>query len=149
DAEQEKLLADARLAIKSHMAQQAIDRALDPVIAKFEQQWGHSEKRVYSARTTAEALYYVTDANTHNESALVLGAVWAEAYELKAYALLELARADEARATLDKALALAPQNAGVLEELGAHYEAEKNWPKALQTFDRAEEAAKSFAPDAV
>lgn len=149
DAEQEKMLDDARLAIKSGLPQQAIDRALDPIISTFEQRYGHSERRVYSARTPAEMLFYSLDAAAHKQSSIVVGAVWAEAYHLKAYALLDLARMDEARAALDKALALAPQNAGLLEELGAHYEAEKNWPKAMETFERAEKAAETYSPPAL
>jgi tetratricopeptide (TPR) repeat protein len=145
DSEQERLLADAQLAIKSGMAQQAIERALDPIIATFEQRWGHSDRRVYSARTQAETTYYLAEALAHNEQAIALGPVWSEAYQLKAYALLDLGRMDEARSALDKALALSPQNAGYLEELGAHYEAEKNWPAAMRTFENAE-AATALSP---
>lgn len=147
DVEQDLRIADAKLAIRSGMQQAAIDRALDPVIATFEQRWGRSARRVYSARSPAESAYYLNVAQTHHQDAITLGPVWVQAYELKAYALLDLGRFDEARAALDKALALAPENAGVLEELGAHYEAEKNWPAAMETFRHAESAARAFAPE--
>jgi tetratricopeptide (TPR) repeat protein len=146
DAAQEKLLLDASLALKAGLVQQAIDNALDPIIATFESNWGHSERLVYSARTPVEAVFYMGDAAAHHQDSIVVGAVWAEAYELKAYALLDLGRKDEARPLLHKALQLAPENAGFLEELGAHYEAEKNWPQALATFQHAQRAAQTFSP---
>jgi tetratricopeptide (TPR) repeat protein len=149
DVEQENLLLDAKLAIKNGMSQQAIDRALDPIIVTFEHRWGYSPKRVYSARTQAETIYYLGESLARKEDAIVIGPVWAEAFELKAYALVDLGRNDEASVTLDKALALEPQQAAFLEELGARYETEKNWQRAMETFERAETAANLFTPPAL
>lgn len=146
DAEQVKLVQDATLAIEAGMAQQAIDNALERVIATFEQRWGQSERRVYCSRTQVETILYLGQALQQHKDAIALAQVWAEAYKLKAYALVELGREPEARAALDKALELSPQNAMYLEELGAMYEREKNWPKALETFQHAEVAAKTFSP---
>jgi len=146
DAEQEKMLLDAWLAIDAGMPQAAIDNQLDPIIATFEQRWGHSKQRVYSARTAAEATFSMLESASRHENSIALGPVWSIAYELKAYALFELGRMTEARAALDKALALAPHNAKFLLELGAQYETEKNWDAAMKTFQQAEEAAKTFSP---
>lgn len=146
DAEQIKLLQDAALAVKAGMPEQAIDNALNPVIAAFEQRWGHSERQVYCARTQTEVILYMGRAVQQHRDAIAIGQVWAEAYKLKAYALVELHREAEARAALDKALELSPENAMYLEELGAMYEREKNWPKALETFQHAEVAAQTFSP---
>jgi tetratricopeptide (TPR) repeat protein len=103
---------------------------------------------VYSVRTPVEATYYMLDAARQKKDAIALGPVWVDAFRFKAYALLELGRGEEAHAALDRALELAPQNAQVLEELGANYQVEKNWPEAMRTFERAEEAAKTFSPEA-
>jgi tetratricopeptide (TPR) repeat protein len=149
DAEQEELIRDAYLAIKAGMPEQAIDRALDPIIATFERRWGNGPRRAYSARTPIETIHYLTDAAARHEDAIVIGPVWAEAFKLKAYALYDLGRLDEARATLDKALALSPENATFLEELGAQYESVKNWPEAMRAFEKAEAAAKTFSPPAL
>jgi tetratricopeptide (TPR) repeat protein len=146
DAKQVKLLQDAALAVKSGMPEQAIDGALNLIISTFEQRWGHSERQVYCARTQVETIMYMGLALQQHRDAIAIGPAWAEAYKLKAYALVELGREAEAHAALDKALALSPDNAMYLEELGAMYEREKNWPKALEAFQHAESAAKAFSP---
>src|SRR4030095_13970088 len=58
-----------------------------------------------------------------------------------------LGRPSEAKAQLLRAVALAPQNAQFLGELGHVYQLEKNWPLALQTFQRAESAAKEITSE--
>jgi len=146
DVEQVKLVQDAALAIRSGMAEQAVDNALDKVIATFEQRYAHIGKQIYCARTLTETIYYMGDAANRKTDAVALAPVWCEAYRLKAYALFELHRDSEARVALTKALAMSPENANYLEELGAQYEREKNWPKALETFQHAERAANTFSP---
>jgi tetratricopeptide (TPR) repeat protein len=149
DAGQAQLVHDGALAIKSGMPQQAIDGALDKVIATYEQRYAKSARQVFCARTLVESLTYVAEAMKRKADALVLDQTWADAYKLKAYALVDLHRDAEARTALDKALALSPENADYLEELGAAYEREKNWPKALATFEHAERAAATFSPPEV
>lgn len=149
DAEQVQLVQDATLAIEAGMAEQAIDNALDKVIATFEQRFAHIGKQVYCARTLAESIYYMGDALNRKTDAVALAPVWCEAYKMKAYALFELHRDAEARVALNKALAMSPENANYLEELGAQYEREKNWPKALETFQHAERAANTYSPPSV
>jgi Flp pilus assembly protein TadD len=146
DAEQVQLVQDATLAIESGMAEQAIDNALDKVIAAFEQRYEHIGKQVYCARSLPETIYYMGDALRRKTDAIALAPVWCEAYKLKAYALFELHRDAQAHVALNKALAMSPENATFLEELGAAYEREKNWPKALETFQHAERAANTFSP---
>jgi tetratricopeptide (TPR) repeat protein len=146
DAEQVQLEQDAALAIESGMAEQAIDNALDKVITTFEQQYAHIGKQVYCARTPTESIYYMGDALNRKTGAVALAPVWCEAYKLKAHALFEPHRDPEARIALNKALAMSPENADFLEELGADYEREKNWPKALETFEHAERSANTFSP---
>ncbi len=149
DAEQVQLVQDATLAIQSGMAEQAIDNALDKVIATFEQRYAHIGKEIYCARTLTESIYYMADALRRKNDAIALAPIWCEAYKLKAYALFELHRDSEARVALNKALVMSPENANYLEELGAQYEREKNWPKALETFQHAERAANTFSPPSV
>src|SRR5262249_39777721 len=95
-------------------------------------------------------LFYLLQAAASEKSkssAVVLSGNWGYAYYLKAYCLLDLGRANDAKAPLLRAVALAPQNAQFLGELGYIYQSEKNWPLALETFQRAENAAKEFSPE--
>src|SRR5206468_5442819 len=67
--------------------------------------------------------------------------IWSDAYFMKAYALEELGRMGEAKATLQQALKLSPFNAQYLAEMGQIYAREKNWSKAVQLYREAEDNA--------
>jgi len=62
-------------------------------------------------------------------------------HTFKGYALQELHRLPEAKAAIQFALSLSPTNSHYLNELGAIYQLEKNWPKAKETFVAAEDNA--------
>src|SRR5207245_2846205 len=72
--------------------------------------------------------------------------LWADAYFMKGYALQDLGRRAEAKASINHALELSPFSPQYLSELGEIYELEKNWPKAMQTFREAEDH-NPLAPD--
>jgi len=71
----------------------------------------------------------------------VLSPTWANAYFIKGYAQQDLRRLAEAKAAILLAFALSPTNWHYLNELGAIYQLEKNWPKAKETFVAAEDNA--------
>jgi tetratricopeptide (TPR) repeat protein len=122
----------------------------DQVAALYEARAQDKAVKYYSARTASETLFYPLQVATSDKGkspAVVLSGNWGYAYYLKAYCLLDLGRASEAKAQLLRAVALAPQNAQFLGELGHVYQLEKNWPVALETFERAEKAAKEFSPE--
>jgi Flp pilus assembly protein TadD len=121
----------------------------DQVVALYQSRFKDTNMRYYSARTPTEALFYMTDAaaSDSKRGAVAASGNWGYAHYLKGYALLDLGRPGDAKAELQRATALSPQNAQFLGELGHVYEIEKNWPLALQTFQRAEKAAKEFSPD--
>lgn len=101
----------------------------------------------YSGRSTAETLFYALQAASEGKSkAHIISGNWGYAYYLKGYVLIELRRVGEAKVALQRAAALAPQNAQFLSELGHVYEVEKDWTQALELYQRAEAAAKEFSP---
>jgi Flp pilus assembly protein TadD len=65
---------------------------------------------------------------------------------MKAYALQDLHRLNEAKATLQQALKLSPLNSQYLSELGEIYMLERNWTQAMDAFKQAEDNA-NLAPD--
>jgi tetratricopeptide (TPR) repeat protein len=148
EAENEHLLDDAALAIRGGLQQQAIDNALDPVITYYEQRYAHSSNVIYCTHSMPETVYYMGIAAANKQDAVALGPTWAQAYMLKAYALFDLQRYDEAAVALDKALKLSPENSQFLAELGAGYIRHKNWTKALETYQHAEVSAQTFSPAA-
>ena len=67
---------------------------------------------------------------------------------MKGYALQDLSRLGEAKSAVQRAIELSPWNSQYLAELGEIYQLEKNWPKAKQAFEAAEEHAQLSPDDA-
>jgi Flp pilus assembly protein TadD len=145
DNKQVLLINEAARLIAAGKAQEALNNYIDKVIDAYETKYGNSKVKIYSARTQTESLLYLLEAGIHKENAKVVSAVWSEAFFLKSYVLIELKRPQEAAQFLDRALELSPHNSQFLSELGNRYKTEKNWTKALETYQKAEESAKSFS----
>jgi tetratricopeptide (TPR) repeat protein len=121
---------------------------LDKVIAANEARHQDKAQRIYCGRSPEEVLMYMLESAAAKRSAVALDPSYCDAVFLKGYALIDLNRADEARAYLDKAIALAPQNAQYLAERGEWYKNRKDWASAYKDFESAASAA-AFAPDQV
>ena len=139
------LLTEARTLIGGKQPKPAIGKC-DEVIASFEAHYGSRKEKIYCARTSAESLGYLLKAASDKVSAIALSTTWSNAYFMKAFALQDLGRIDEAKSVLKMALELSPWNSQYLSELGNIYQHEKNWLKAKETFEAAEEHAQ-MAPD--
>lgn len=113
-------------------------QVLDPLLGRIEARYHGSKQRIYSARSMAESAYYTGLAARDRRSAIVIGPIWGHAQYLKGYALVELGRLAEGRAALERAIELSPANTQYRSELGHIYQAEENWPKALEVFTEAE-----------
>lgn len=118
----------------------------DKVIAGYEDAYKGEDAKLYCARGQAESLMYLLESASTQISAKVVSSNWAYAYYMKAYSLLDLGRVSEAKVLLEKAIELSPRNSQFLSELGNLYQRERNWPKALETFHAAEDAAREFSP---
>jgi len=136
-----KLLQDARRLIDSNKPETAIENC-DKVITAFKARYEDGKQKIYCARTSPESLGYLLQAANETTKAVVLSSTWANAYFMKAYALQDLRRMAEARTNVQLALGLSPFNSQYLSELGQIYQLEKNWPKARQQFESAEDHAK-------
>lgn len=150
DARAKQLLEQGTQLLQARKPAEALPY-FDQVVALYQSRFKDPNVRYYSARTPAEALFYMTNAAVSDgkHGAVAASGNWGYAYYLRGYGLLDLGRAADAKAELLRATALSPQNAQFLAELGHLYEVEKNWPLAMQTFQRAEKAAKEFSPDDV
>lgn len=119
----------------------------DKIIAGYEDAYKGGEAKLYAARWQTESTAYLLEAAAAGTPARVVSVTWAYAYFMKAYALLDLGRIDESKSLLERAITLSPHNAQFLAELGNIYQRQKNWPKALETFQAAEAAAREFSPE--
>ncbi|MDR1462081.1 MAG: tetratricopeptide repeat protein [Azoarcus sp.] len=147
EAAMQQTFDEGTLLVHSGKFTEAIQQ-FDKVIASYEEKFRDKKTRFFCARSSTESLAYLLEvASAKAGGAKVLSMNWAYAYYLKSYALLELGRLSDVKANLERALALSPHNSQFLSELGNFYQRERNWPKALQTFQRAEAAAEFSPPD--
>ncbi|MCL2590853.1 MAG: tetratricopeptide repeat protein [Betaproteobacteria bacterium] len=140
-----QILNDGTNLLKAKKPKEAIEY-FEKIITNYEEKFRNDKTVIFSARSQAETLMYLTEAAVEKKDAMVVSTNWAYAYFMKAYALVELGKVSESKLALERALALSPWNSQFLSELGHIYQREKNWPIALQTFQRAEKAAKEFSP---
>lgn len=118
---------------------------LDPLIADQEKRWGGDKRARYCARGPVETLLYLGGAAAEKKGAVVQAESACYSLFLKAFALIDLNRSDEAKPYLERAVAMAPNNAHFLGELAEWYKNRRDWDMALPLFKRAEAAAE-FSP---
>lgn len=147
EAIQLQLLSDGRKLLDARKPAEAITECFDKVIINFKTKYGDHKEQIYCARTKTETLMYLLMASNEKRNARAISAVWSDAYFMKGYALIDLGRISEAKNYIEQALILSPNNSEYLSELGHIYQIEKNWPKSLETFKAAEDAASSFSPE--
>jgi len=139
DMEQLKLLFAGAEVMEARKPREAIAGYFDRILAFYEARHRDTKDRIYCARNREEAIYYLTQhvAGKSGTGAIVVG-VWCDAHFLKAFALVELGRMADAKASLTSAIAMSPANSQYLSELGHVYQVEKDWSKAMETYQAAE-----------
>jgi len=140
-----QLLDDGTKLLMAKKPKEAIEY-FEKIAADYEKRFKNDNDKIFCARSPAESLLYLLESANNKKNAKVVSSNWAYAYFMKAYALIELGKLNESKSNLERALALSPWNSQFLSELGHVYQLEKNWPLALQTYQRAEEAAKAASP---
>lgn len=128
--------------------EEAIHMYFEPVVTHYEKRNSQSNLKVFSSRSQIETAHYLVQElkSGQQRRAIAVSSNYAMAHFLKGYALLELGRSEEAKIAVLRAVELAPQNAGILNELGHIYQLQKDFTSALATFTRAESAAAMFSP---
>jgi Flp pilus assembly protein TadD len=170
DSNREKLITEGETLIRQQKPKDAIDTCLNPIIEEFSSITSTNPARIYCARDSQETLLYLlcvsaadgSDkgktpitafygdrfAEKKNGGAAVLPQFWAEAYYLKAYALIDMGNTADAKKCLETAIGLSPLNSKYLSELGHIYQMEQDWNTALQIFHEAgSEALRCSHPD--
>lgn len=146
---------DALKMIHDGRIQLAIDGPLREVVNKYEAAYAGKPVKMFCARGMADALIYASmGAKAVNGKAdvpvEVIGPAWAQAYWARGYAYSEMARYADARAELEKALALSPLDSQYKNELAFTYLHSRDWEKMLALYREAEgDAGISAIPDEV
>jgi tetratricopeptide (TPR) repeat protein len=143
DTQIEAFIRSARDTIDKGNPQVAITEYLDPIIESFEPLATTGNKRVFSATTLVETIFYsaLGAAAADKQETLVLDGAWSSALHLKGFALIDQEKFEEAKQVLRHGIDIAPKNPWLWNELGAVYQTEMNWPEALSAYVEAAEAA--------
>ncbi|MEO8001728.1 MAG: tetratricopeptide repeat protein, partial [Arenimonas sp.] len=147
---QREKLMQAKNLIASRNSTEAIS-LIDQTLEYYRTIYPDGKTRWYVARTPEETFYYMTssailpDSTSDKKDAATLYVAWAEAYFLKGYAYVELGQINEAKAALEQALYLTPQNANYMIELAEVSKLERDWGEAYRLYTQAEEATR-FSP---
>ncbi len=145
DPQMRQLLQDAVQLIKNKNPAEAIPKC-ETVINSYKGYYDPTKQRVYCARSPVASLGSLLEAAADGKKAIVISSTWAEAFFLEAFALQELHRPNEAKAALLAALVLSPFDSQYLNELAEIFAREKNWAKAAELFQKAEDDA-NYKPD--
>lgn len=141
-----KLLEEGKRVLMQGIPDTAINKYFDPVIQSFTQAHRDPNVQVYSSHGMTETLIYMATAGVAQEkrksqtSVIALDGTWTDALVLKAYALSELRRPDDAKTVLQQAIALSPNYPAPWIELGSVYQSAKDWPAAMDAYQHAEDA---------
>lgn len=138
-----KLMVDGAMLGLAGKKEEAL-ATFDTVIALYETAYRNVAGKVFSARSERESKQYLAEAMATQTSVRVVPGTWAYAHYMKGYVLVELGRLADAKASLQRAINLAPHNSQFLSELGAVYQRERDWPLAMKAFQAAETQAREF-----
>ena len=144
--DQGQLLEGRKVLLKGN-PQKAIVEYFDPVILRYESLYKDSPKHIYSAQNQVEMLIYAALPDDRKRDIEVLDGTWSNAYLVKAYALTELNRVNDAQAALGSAIALSPLNSQFIAELAYTYQSQKNCSKSIATYIEASSAAELGSDD--
>lgn len=123
--------------------------AIEPALAAYEQRFGGERRQVvcdYSPRETVPAMARATAAR---RDAVALTPAWCDALFVKGFSLVDLHRFAEGQPFLERAVAMAPNHAHFINELGYVYQQQRDWQKSYDTYLRARDATAYSDPDRV
>jgi tetratricopeptide (TPR) repeat protein len=118
---------------------------IDPVVASFEKDFAGEKRHVYCSQTAEQEGYYLTTAGGTGAVRLV-PSTWCEALYVKAFALVDLDRLDDAQSTFERLITFAPKHSRYLNELAYVFLKKREWQRSIDAYTNAEAAA-SFTPD--
>lgn len=140
--------------IIDHLRNKRIDEAqrlIDPLLADYEKLYAGEKRAIFCADSQAEAILYMgmAGANGGPREAIAIDRGWCLALWAKGYVLVDQGNFVDGAKFLERATSMAPLKSQYLSELGYAYQAQRLWPKSLDTYSRAAEAAEmSDLPDA-
>ena len=140
ETDNEPRLRTAAQLLKDRQPRPALD-VLTVALAAYDADHASEKRRLYCGMSLQEGILYAGMAAKDKVSAVILPPGYCTALYLKGYALVELGRLADAKATYQEVIALAPMYAQYLTEYGQLFRLEKDWPRMLSICTQASDAA--------
>lgn len=118
---------------------------VEPVIASFDKEFSSEKRQIFCSETAEQDGYYMTTAEGGADNVRLVPAAWCEAQYVKAFALVDLQRLDDAQSTFERLIGYAPKHARYINELGYVFLKKKEWQRSIDVYASAEAAA-TFTP---
>jgi tetratricopeptide (TPR) repeat protein len=144
-----KLLEDGTGVLKQGNAELALKNYFEPVNQSFMRQTAKAgaDDEIYASHSTTETAAYTAKVAKENEGAakplrmVTVDGAWTDALVLKARALVQLKRVNEALSALNQATILSPAYPPVWLEMGSIFQEQKDWEKSFRAYKTAENYA--------
>jgi tetratricopeptide (TPR) repeat protein len=115
------------------------------VVASFDKEFSGEKRHIFCSQTAEQDGYYMTTADGGADNARLVTVSWCNALYVKAFALVDLDRLDDAQSAFERLVAYAPKHSRYLNELAYVLLKKKEWQHSIDTYKSAEAAA-TFTP---
>lgn len=119
---------------------------VDPVVASFEKDFSGEKRHIFCSQTAEQEGYYLTTADGGADTVRLVPPTWCEALYVKAFALVDLDRLDDAQSIFERLVTFAPKHSRYLNELAYVFLKKKEWQRSIDAYMNAEAAA-NFTPE--
>jgi tetratricopeptide (TPR) repeat protein len=144
DSAAEATVSEALSAVEAGNPARAL-AMVEPVVASFDKEFSGEKRRIFCSQTAEQDGYYLTTADGGADNVRLVTVTWCNALYVKAFALVDLDRLDDAQSAYERLITFAPKHSRYLNELAYVLLKKKEWQRSIDTYSSAEAAA-TFTP---
>lgn len=144
DSAAEATISQAFSAIQAGDPARAL-ATVEPVVASFDKEFSGEKRHIFCSQTAEQDGYYMTTADGGADNVRLVTVTWCNALYVKAFALVDLDRLDDAQSAFERLVAFAPKHSRYLNELAYVLLKKKEWQHSIDAYRNAEAAA-TFTP---
>ena len=144
DSAAEATISQAFSAIQAGDPARAL-ATVEPVVASFDKEFSGEKRHIFCSQTAEQDGYYMTTADGGADNVRLVTVTWCNALYVKAFALVDLGRLDDAQSAFERLVAFAPKHSRYLNELAYVLLKKKEWQHSIDAYRNAEAAA-TFTP---
>jgi tetratricopeptide (TPR) repeat protein len=145
DSAAEATISQAFSAIQAGDPARAL-ATVEPVVASFDKEYSGEKRHIFCSQTAEQDGYYLTTADGGVDNVRLVTVTWCQALYVKAFALVDLQRLDDAQSAFERLVTFAPKHARYLNELAYVLLKKKEWQRSIDTYKSAEAVA-AFTPE--